>query len=72
MGLQQTPQLLWGDPAVVGSLALGLIRHAGASVPECGVSAVRVVFTALRQWHPHPGETGDEEMGIPGSLPGLR
>lgn len=71
VGLQQTPQLFWRDPAVVGSLALGLVGDAGATVPERGVPSVRLVPAPLRQRRAHPGEAGHEEVGIGPRLPGL-
>lgn len=64
VGLQQTPELLWRDPAVVGSLALCFISNEGPSVSEHGVAALCLVLASLRQWHPHPGEAGHEEVGI--------
>ena len=64
VGLQQTPQLLWRDPAVVGSVALGLVSAAGASAPEPGVAPLRLVPAPSRQRGPHPGEAGPQEVGI--------
>ncbi len=64
MGLQQTSELFWRDPAVVGPLALSLISDAGSTVPERGVSSLRLVPATLCQRHPHPGEAGHEEVGI--------
>lgn len=72
VGLQPTPQLLWGDPAVVGPVAVGLVRDAGAAVPERGVASLRLVPAAPRQRHPHPGEAGHEEVGVRPELPELR
>lgn len=71
MGLQQTPQLFWRDPAVVRTLALCLISDEGPPVPECGVTSLCLVPSPARQWHPHPGETGYEEVGNRPHLPGL-
>lgn len=64
MGLQQTPKLFWGDPAVVGALALSLVSDGGAPVPECGVASLPLVPATFRQRHPHPGEAGPEEVGL--------
>lgn len=71
LGLQQTPQLPWRDPAVVGTLAVGLLGDEGPPVPECVVPSLCLVPSPPRQWHPHPGETGHEEVGVRPLLPGL-
>ena len=64
VGLQQTPELFGRDHAVVRSVALSLLGHAGSPVPERGVTSFRLVLATLRERHPHPGEAGHEEMGI--------
>lgn len=64
MGLQQTSELLWRDPAVVRSVALSLVRDEGLTVSERGVASLCLVPAAIRQRHPHPGDAGDEEVGI--------
>lgn len=56
---------------MVRTVALSLISDAGTTVPECGVTSLRVVPATLCQWYPHPGETGHEEVGIGPRLPGL-
>ena len=56
---------------MVGPVALRLVRDEGPPAPERGVAPLRLVPTPLRQWHPHPGEAGREEVGQRGRLPGL-
>lgn len=64
VGLQQTPKLLWRDPAVVWPLALCLIGDAGTTVLQCDLSHVRLVPAKLRQRSAPPGETRPEEVGL--------
>lgn len=56
---------------MVGTLAVGLVGDEGPPVPECGVPSLCLVPPPLRQWHPHPGEAGHEEVGVRPLVPGL-
>lgn len=56
---------------MVGTLAVGLVGDERPPVPECGVPSLCLGPPPLRQWHPHPGEAGHEEVGVRPLLPGL-
>ena len=72
MGVQPAPKLLWGDPAVGGSVAIGLLSDEGSSsAAQRRLAALRLVPAAPRQRDPHLGETGAEEVGRGPSVPGL-
>lgn len=72
LGLQQTPQLPWRDPAVVGPLARCLLGDGRPPVPERGVPSLCLVPASTRQRNPDLGEAGAGEVGLSSGLPELR